>query len=148
MVPKFYGFKDVEINGKQRVEICIENLNCNDEGVVTPFFSFMDIKMGTTTLTQNGSSKGEDFIKKRAAKDDLTTSTTLGFCICGFVIKDIHGNKTEQAYKTHKQIKAANVSDYLKKILVNEHGEVDEDIRAHMIHDIKRIGKAVAASKL
>ena len=75
VVPKFYGAEEMEVNGKQRVELCIENLNCNEDGIVTPYFSFMDIKMGTSTLTQNGSSKGEEFIKLRAAKDDATTST-------------------------------------------------------------------------
>ena len=68
IAPKFYGSKDVEVNGKQRVELCIENLNCNND-VVSTTCSFMDIKMGTSTLTHNGISKGEAFIKDRAAKD-------------------------------------------------------------------------------
>jgi hypothetical protein len=117
ITPKFYGSKDVEVNGKQRVELCIENLNCNDD-IVSTTCSFMDIKIGTSTLTHNGISKGEAFIKDRAAKDAETTTTSLGFCICGFVIKDVNGVKTEQGYKTHKQVTTANVPDYLKKILV------------------------------
>ena len=142
---KYYGSVEIESHGKKRVESCIENLHCNQD-VVSSTCSIMDIKMGTSTLTQNRINKGEDFIKQRTLEDAETTSSSLGFVIDGYCIRDIHGNKTETGFKTHKQVTAANVTHYLKKILVDEHGQVDENIRASLIHEIKKIGEIVATS--
>ena len=145
ITPKFYGSVEVESHGKKRVESCIENLHCSED-LMSSTCSFMDIKIGTSTLTQNRINKGEEFIKQRALEDAETTSSSLGFVIDGYCIRDIHGNKTETGFKTHKQVTAANVTHYLKKILVDEHGQVDENIRASLIQEIKKIGDIVATS--
>ena len=83
----------------------------------------MDIKFGKSTLTLNGASKGEAFINSRAAKDLETSSSTLGFTICGFLIKNEKGETVEHGYKTHKLLKEpSKISETLKKILNNTRG--------------------------
>ena len=126
-MPLFYGWKEVEFNGKKKAEITMENLFCFD-GVVSKACSFMDIKIGMSTLTLNGKSKGEEFIAGRAAKDAATTTSTLGFTICGYMIKDKNGAKVEAGFKTHKLIQEDKVCETLKKILVGLDGEIDQEL--------------------
>ena len=46
--------------------------------------SFIDIKMGTSTITRNTKKKGAEEIKRRNEKDEKTTTAELGYTICGF----------------------------------------------------------------
>jgi hypothetical protein len=73
ITPKFYGSVEVEAHGNKRIESCIENLNCNED-IVSTTCSFMDIKIGTSTIPHDLINKGEDFIKKCDAEDAETTS--------------------------------------------------------------------------
>lgn len=76
-VPKFYGSQSNE--DKTETKIGLENL-LNP----APNASYMDIKLGTSTITINTLKKGEQEIARRTAKDKQTTSEELGYTICGF----------------------------------------------------------------
>jgi hypothetical protein len=82
--------------------------------------SFMDIKLGTSTLTKNGKSKGEAFIAYRNQKDEKTTSASLGYCVCGYLIKDSLGNKSDSGYKVHTLVTAKTVIPTIRKILLDD----------------------------
>ena len=79
-VPAFYGERTSE-EGKS--EIGLENLLG-----AAPNASFMDIKLGTSTITLNTLSKGQGEIARRTAKDKKSTTPELGFIVCGYCQKD------------------------------------------------------------
>ena len=87
-VPLFYGkVGDTEIK--------IENLL-----QMTPDASFMDLKLGTSTITLNTIKKGQAEIDRRIAKDKKTTSAELGYTVCGYCKKDVNSGETvETKYK-------------------------------------------------
>jgi len=89
----------------------------------------MDIKLGRSTLTKDGVKKGEKFIAERKAKDEETISASLGFVVCGYVIYDKNGVKTESGYKTHKQVTEDKVVDYLRKILCDDEGNLIPEVK-------------------
>ena len=65
-----------------------------------PNASFIDIKIGTSTITLNTLAKGESEIARRTAKDLTTTSGEQGFTICGFCQKNGQdGQVIESKYK-------------------------------------------------
>lgn len=78
-VPKYYG--SYEENGEKK--IMIENMLHE-----APNASFIDIKLGTSTVTLNTLKKGAEEIARRELKDSKTTSAELGYTICGFCQKD------------------------------------------------------------
>ena len=77
-MPKFYGAKKIE--GSQKWKVTLENLLYGLENG-----SFIDIKLGTSTLNQ-----GKSTLKKvvRNNVDLNTTAKLLGFTMCGMTIKD------------------------------------------------------------
>ena len=89
-VPRYFGaFTEDGVS-----KILIENLLS-----VTPEASFMDIKLGTSTVTANTLSKGPTHVAKRSAKDARNTSAELGYTIAGFLRKDAAGKTMARAYK-------------------------------------------------
>lgn len=90
-VPQYYG--QVEENGEKKIEI--ENLLHK-----APNASFMDIKLGTSTITLNTAAKGQSEIERRTAKDKTTTSGELGYTVCGLCKKNEEtGAVIESHYK-------------------------------------------------
>ena len=90
-VSKFY--RSFTQDGAQWIEI--ENLLHK-----APNASFMDIKLGTSTITQNTLKKGQAEIDRRNEKDAKTTSAELGFTICGFQQKNgTTGEVVESKFK-------------------------------------------------
>ena len=77
-MPKYYG--TYEENGGKK--IIIENMLFE-----APNASFIDIKLGSSTVTLNTLTKGADEIARRDIKDAKTTSATLGYTLCGFCQK-------------------------------------------------------------
>lgn len=47
----------------------------------------------------------------------MTTSTTLGFCVCGYLCRDSKCNTTDSGYKVHTKIKEEMVVETLSKVL-------------------------------
>ena len=70
--------------------ITIENmLHCHDGA------SFMDIKMGTSTVTMKAKGKGEEAMKIRKGQDDERGSTEFGWTITGYVCEGIKYDRKE-----------------------------------------------------
>ena len=70
--------------------------------------------MGTTTITVNT----PDEKKERAnAKDAKTTTTTLGFRVTGYIIKDKAGNVQEKVVKPHGKALAEHIPGIIAKVL-------------------------------
>lgn len=108
----------------------------------------MDIKLGRSTLTMKGRAKGDDFIAQRRAKDEQTTSATLGFTVCGYLIKDAAGNKKESGYKTHKLITEDKVGATLNKILADDQGVVIPEVKASVLAALSQFRIVFADTKL
>jgi hypothetical protein len=89
----------------------------------------MDIKLGRSSLTKNGVKKGAEFIASRKAKDEATISASLGFVVCGYVIYNKQGEKTDSGYKTHKQVTEDKVCDTLKKIMCDDEGKLIPEVK-------------------
>jgi hypothetical protein len=102
-VPHFYGSQALLSQGKkQSCEIMLEDLLGSD---LSSTVSFIDVKMGTSTLTLNGEAKGPKFIQDRAIKDCITTTKQLGYTICGFELQDSQGQVVGQGTKMHTEVK-------------------------------------------
>lgn len=82
-VPVFFGGKNGE-DGK--TVISMENLL---REATDP--AFMDVKMGTETVTMNTRQKGEKEIQRRLDKDARTTSLELGYTCVGYKVKTASG---------------------------------------------------------
>ena len=77
-VAEFYGAKKLEDGKKWRIEL--ENLLYGLENA-----SYIDIKLGTSTLTQ-GKGRLKTVVRKKVDMD--TTAKMLGFTMCGMTVKD------------------------------------------------------------
>lgn len=49
-----------------------------------------------------------------------TTSDKLGFCVCGYLIKDEKGNKADAGYKVHTLITDKDVVPTIRKIMLDD----------------------------
>ena len=77
---KFYSAE--KIPDSKLWKICLENLLINRE-----FGSKMDIKLGTSTIT-NTPNWTEEKIERRNSKDKESTTHMFGFTICGMSLKN------------------------------------------------------------
>ena len=96
-VPKYYGCDDSGGEASNSCKITLENLLFGKENA-----SFIDIKLGTSTLTLDAQKRGVD--ESRAEKDKSRTTFEHGFTICGLCFKDpATGQSREKKYKLHPQ---------------------------------------------
>ena len=102
-VPKYYGCDDSGGEASNACKITLENLLVGRENA-----SFMDIKLGTSTLTLDAKQRGVE--ESRAKKDKERTSFEHGFTICGLCFKDpATGEGRQKEYKLHPEYDAAKV---------------------------------------
>lgn len=101
ITPKFYK---VDYNAEQkRWDLTIENM-CAFHSGKCPAVSFLDLKLGTTTLTKRHRQKSKEYQEIKCKHLACTTHEQLGFCVVGFLIKDKNGHKVESGYKIHDKI--------------------------------------------
>lgn len=138
LMPKFHSIEKQADSKKW--QLAIENCLAFD-GKPSETCSFMDIKLGTSTLTINGEAKGADFIANRQTKDEKTTSATLGFVICGYLIKDSNGSNTDSGYKVHTKITQDTVVPTLRKILVDDKGKLMKEVKDSILKELRFMAK-------
>ena len=104
-VAEFYGTKKLEGGKKWSIEL--DNLLYGLENA-----SFIDIKLGTSTLTQG---KGRIKTVVRNKVDTDTTAKLLGFTMCGMTIKDHQtGNEISKVAKNQVPKDMDEAEEYLE----------------------------------
>ena len=88
-----------------------------------PKSNVLDLRMGTSSITINTPQYKYDYIKD---KDVKTTTSTLGFRVTAYIIKDKEGNITEKEVKPHGRVHAEHIPGILRRVLSgNENREVN-----------------------
>ena len=132
-LPLFYSAQQKK--DSQKWSLCIENLLYGKENG-----SYIDIKLGTSTLTQ-----GKCCIKKvvRETVDmDFTTSYNLGFTICGMNLKDPvtglpkHGGKIGRRPNNYNE-----AQDYIERIFYKNKGGFDTDAINYVLGELSKMLK-------
>ena len=101
--------------------------------------SYIDIKLGSSTLTMNASMKKKltrDFVDK-----DWTTSYALGFTICGMNLKDAKTGQPRHGGKYGKKLPPRDIvhaQDYLEKFFMHKN-DYDYDAINYVIGELKEI---------
>lgn len=81
--------------------------------------------MGTTSITVN--TPADDYERIRE-KDEKTTSTTLGFRVTAYIIKDKEGKVLEKEVKPHGKALAEHIPGIIRKVLSgNELGAINPE---------------------
>lgn len=126
--PHFYGVE--ARNGNNY--IVLENLLTEYD-----YPNIMDCKLGRITWD---SDCPEDVVRVRRQRNSLTTTETLGFRLCGLVVKDNHGEKVEQlvSKKDFQQINDQNIHEYFKKI-VTDQGALQVRVVEQFIQETERL---------
>ena len=90
-----------------------------------PNASFIDIKLGTSTITLNTIAKGEAEINRRKAKDKVMTSAELGYTVSGYVKKnEITGNVMDEEFKLFPP--KENIPGVFKRVFSDNQGVVNK----------------------
>ena len=117
-VPRFYGGDESGGIESGKCKITLENLLFGRENAC-----FVDIKLGTSTLTLDGRRKGRN--EGREANDKKRTSFEHGFTMCGICLKDpVTGETRDKHYKLHPPMDEAK--EWLAKLFTQgKDGAVD-----------------------
>ena len=78
-IPEYYGTGDGE--NIIKIQNMLHNKNPN-------LVQIADLKIGTSTITENCKNSGDEKLQRRIAKDKETTSSQYGFKFTGFTIKN------------------------------------------------------------
>ena len=119
-LPKLYDVKEEDGEWK----VCIENLLYGRE-----FGSFVDIKLGTSTLTQ-GKGNVKKVIREKVDMD-FTTSYNMGLTICGMSLKNPKTGKDRDGGQVDKSKAPKDFSetlDYLEHFFRHGNGHDMEAI--------------------
>ena len=135
-VPKFYGMERLS-DKSNKCKITIENLLYGKENG-----SFIDIKLGTSTLT-----KGSKNLIKKATRDvmdkDVTTSDFMGFTVCGMNLKDPKTGKPRDGgkYGKSKPPRTSVEAEFFLENFFKYEGLPDKDAINFVITELKKILK-------
>jgi aromatic ring-opening dioxygenase LigB subunit len=91
-----------------------------------PYAAVLDLRMGTSSITVNTPEHLYDYITQ---KDQKTTTSTLGFRVTAYILKDSQGNVTEKVVKPHGKVLAPHIPIILKKVLScgTQNNEINQD---------------------
>ena len=99
-VPRFFGGDDSGGSEAGKCKITLENLLFGRENA-----SFIDIKLGTSTVTLDCRVRGAEAVERREKHDKERTSSEHGFSITGICLKDpVTGETKEKLYKFNPPI--------------------------------------------
>ena len=95
-----------------------------------PYAAVLDLRMGTSSITAITPEHLYEYITQ---KDQKTTTSTLGFRVTAYILKDSQGNVTEKVVKPHGKVLAPHIPSILKKVLscgtknndINQDGTID-----------------------
>ncbi len=100
--------------------IKLENLLHN-----RPYANVLDLRMGTSSITINTQPYKYEYIKQ---KDLKTTTSTLGFRVTAYIIKDKKGEIKEKEVKPHGRVLAEHIPGILRRVLSgNDNREINQE---------------------
>ena len=128
---QFYG---VEVKAGGQVAVVLENLlsGYGDHP------DLLDCKLGKITWTREHDLDG---ISRRTEKNKHTTTSTLGFRICGILRKNHQGEILQQLTKKQADVEVTsdNIIHYFKRFVSNEDGQLQKEILQNFIQDLEKI---------
>lgn len=128
--PRYFGSR--EEDGQMYIDI--ENLLFD-----APYANFVDIKMGTSTVTQQVRDRQDsNYLKKREIKDIQRSSKELGFTITGYSKKENDtGRLIEAFFKAN--VRKREVTKVLTKIFSDKSGQVCEEAVSEITRQLREM---------